>query len=61
MPQKLCSRCAKELTPTERALGEIQCIDCYGKWLQDSVQAAEPMIRRVLDEINQEKQGKHPD
>lgn len=59
MPQKLCSRCNKELTPTERALGEIQCTGCFGKWLQESVPAAEPIIRRILDDISHEKQGAH--
>ena len=55
MPQKLCSRCNKELTPTERALGEIQCTDCYRRWLNESVASAEPMIRHLLDELEQEK------
>lgn len=55
MPQKLCANCQKELTPTERALGEIQCTDCYRHWLNESVAQAEPMIRRLLEEIRQEK------
>lgn len=60
MPQKLCAKCNKELTPTERALNEIQCIDCYRRWLNESVAPAEPAIRRLLDELEQEKRaGKH--
>lgn len=55
MPQKLCATCNKELTATERALNEIQCTHCYQQWLDQSVAQAEPAIRRLLAEIEQEK------
>ena len=57
MPQKLCSTCQKELTPTERALGEIQCTACYRHWLSESVAQAEPMIRQMLEELRQERKA----
>lgn len=57
MPQKLCARCSKELSPTERALNEIQCTECYRRWLNESVAPAEPEIRRLLDELETEKQS----
>lgn len=57
MPQKLCATCNKELTVTERALNEIQCAKCYQQWLNESVAQAEPAIRRLLEEIEQEKKN----
>jgi Zn-finger nucleic acid-binding protein len=62
MPQKLCATCNKELTATERALNEIQCTKCYQQWLNESVAQAEPAIRRLLEEIEQEKKNsaRHP-
>ena len=58
MTQKLCSRCQTQLTPTERAVGEIQCARCYEQWLYEAVPAAEPEIRRILNEIYAERNGK---
>jgi Zn-finger nucleic acid-binding protein len=57
MQQKLCATCSKELTPSERARNEIQCAECYLHWLQGSVLQAEPQIRQILQDIENEKQS----
>lgn len=59
MPQKICATCNKELTPTERALNEIQCSACYQKWLQESVAPAEPEIRHLLEVLEAERKAQH--
>lgn len=51
MPQKFCARCTKELNTVERTANQIQCARCYARWLQETVPAAEPIVRRLLDEI----------